>query len=541
MTTFAQSDPNNPDTNWFVEKSFETNIKILARYVNVALKKPAYLSSEHDKYSIASYGVDGLILKKWFFPFTKSRHTYSNWFVVDLEHKYKVKYVVLFNRNGCDVIYRTHCDEKMENFVIGLTNSFDPNVIEAIRDKYDICGQWPGKVLPHGQPMRVNCSDENKSSKYVVVQQSLDVENKLNDKTVNFAELEVYVNCQYNCLTSTGKVHTIELKVIDYTSSTPAQIILAHEKEAFRHDFNGDECDNLFFNDMNLVENKLENRKYLKLSPVKKEDAGTYKCFTSAGVLHTIELNVIGQMKISSSRKYLLVNPSICNESHENVTFTCDAEYHGPSDLKLNWMRWTRPISKRSFEQANTTSQKKLPKTVSLSKKIGLDLLTEDLNSKKLVCTLESTEDGLADYKKVEYAPDVQRVDIGSYELVKVHANKDNRDVSAYECKINSNVYCNVQKLMLKVPITTVKAVNGKKEKLKFRMEFETCYFKDRKIYPRDSDATNNQIMFVNNKTIEIPSVSWSHEGQFKCRNAAGDEEVIELIVSSEFSLNFVE
>ncbi|ESN98153.1 hypothetical protein HELRODRAFT_177396 [Helobdella robusta] len=128
----------------------------------------------------------------------------------------------------------------------------------------------------------------------------------------------------------------------NYTFSTPVKIILAHEKAWLMHGFNGDECDNFLFNDMNLVENKLENRKYLKLSPVKKEDAGTYKCFTSAGVLHTIELNVIKKFETSSSRKYVLVNPSICNESHENVTFTCDAEYHGPSDLKLNWMRWTR-------------------------------------------------------------------------------------------------------------------------------------------------------------------------------------------------------
>ncbi|ESO04452.1 hypothetical protein HELRODRAFT_191777 [Helobdella robusta] len=99
--------------------------------------------------------------------------------------------IILYNRDSCT----NGCDYRMNKFIIGLTNTFDPQVNQSIRGKYDLCGQWPADVLFPGQPMRINCSDGNKFSRFVIVQQSLEAEQT--DKFLAFSELEVYANDKF--------------------------------------------------------------------------------------------------------------------------------------------------------------------------------------------------------------------------------------------------------------------------------------------------------------------------------------------------------
>ena len=65
---------------------------------NVALKKPAYLSSVYGN-NTAKNGVDGRIDVKM--AQANGTYNYSNWFVVDLVHDYQVKYIILYNRPSC--------------------------------------------------------------------------------------------------------------------------------------------------------------------------------------------------------------------------------------------------------------------------------------------------------------------------------------------------------------------------------------------------------------------------------------------------------
>ncbi|ESN95795.1 hypothetical protein HELRODRAFT_178978 [Helobdella robusta] len=83
-------------------------------------------------------------------------------------------------------------DYRMEKFKIGLTNNFDANVNTSKLGIYDLCGQWPGKVLNFGEPMRVDCIDGSKLSRFVIVQQSPEIEQKYRDRRLAFAEIEVY-------------------------------------------------------------------------------------------------------------------------------------------------------------------------------------------------------------------------------------------------------------------------------------------------------------------------------------------------------------
>ena len=78
----------------------------------------------------------------------------------------------------------------MNNFAVGLSNNFDRKVNRSIRGNYDLCGQWPSIALEQPKPMRVNCINVNTFSRYVIIQQSLEIEKT--DKNLAFSELEVY-------------------------------------------------------------------------------------------------------------------------------------------------------------------------------------------------------------------------------------------------------------------------------------------------------------------------------------------------------------
>ncbi|ESN96114.1 hypothetical protein HELRODRAFT_163142 [Helobdella robusta] len=180
---------------WFLSGCYS----LATVYVNVALKKPAFISSLYSPY-IAEYGVDGdnasLIN---FVRSNGSSFQYSGWFVVDLVNAYQAKFVTVFNRADQACTSLAFCYKRMNYFIVGLTNYFDAavNSTATIRGNYDLCGQWPVEVTTAGQVMSVNCVDQEKFYRFVIIQQSLQVEQYVTDlvhKAVQFVEMEVYTN-----------------------------------------------------------------------------------------------------------------------------------------------------------------------------------------------------------------------------------------------------------------------------------------------------------------------------------------------------------
>ncbi|ESO04257.1 hypothetical protein HELRODRAFT_172613 [Helobdella robusta] len=53
-----------------------------------------------------------------------------------------------------------------------------------------------------------------------------------------------------------------------------------------------EECQSLVHRSKNVIQNKLENKKFLKISAATVEDAGTYWCLSPSQKLHTIQLSV---------------------------------------------------------------------------------------------------------------------------------------------------------------------------------------------------------------------------------------------------------
>ncbi|ESO05530.1 hypothetical protein HELRODRAFT_171168 [Helobdella robusta] len=168
---------------------------ILLRYSNVALNQPAYMSTE-DLVHSPSLCVDGD--KTTFCLLSPETPIYENWFAVDLIQKFKVVYVVLYSRSGC-------CYDTMDNFLVGLTNYFDPKVNKTIRDNYEFCGQYPKTVSADFQPMRVDCININIYSRFVIIQQEAAKAGPASPMT--FAELENGEHCMCGTPPEPGKTY----------------------------------------------------------------------------------------------------------------------------------------------------------------------------------------------------------------------------------------------------------------------------------------------------------------------------------------------
>ncbi|ESN96316.1 hypothetical protein HELRODRAFT_189192 [Helobdella robusta] len=160
-------------------------IDINASVVNVSIRKPAYMTNEATGHS-AKLGVDNDITTS---TETLSSQTTPKWFVVDLVNAYQVKYIILYNEHSCG-----SCDSDMNYFNVGLTNSFNPSGTAEIRGTYDQCGWWPAPVTAADTQMSVICEDGTKFSRFIIIQQSLEVENNGASSSLQLGELMVYAN-----------------------------------------------------------------------------------------------------------------------------------------------------------------------------------------------------------------------------------------------------------------------------------------------------------------------------------------------------------
>ncbi|ESO07454.1 hypothetical protein HELRODRAFT_184132 [Helobdella robusta] len=153
--------------------------KSFLQYENVALKKPAYMSTPDSTY-IANNCVDGSKGNNNLCKLTTETTPFKNWFIVDLTRNYQVLYAVLY----------TFDLQGMEGFIVGLSNTVNQNSDGAIRGTYDNCTTGPITYSASAQPLRVDCNYGNNTYRYVIVQQSTTKATSANRMT--FSELEVY-------------------------------------------------------------------------------------------------------------------------------------------------------------------------------------------------------------------------------------------------------------------------------------------------------------------------------------------------------------
>ncbi|ESO03675.1 hypothetical protein HELRODRAFT_173373 [Helobdella robusta] len=158
-------------------------VEVESPFVNVAWKKAAFVSTEYPREVEAGpwRGVDGRKGRTDYVHIAEN-DTEMNWFVIDLIHSYQVKYIHLFNRECPD------CEERMDHFIIGTTNTFDPTINKTIRNRYQLCGQWPTKAFPPFRAMRIDCLNPNAFSRFVILQQDV------GKSSMGFTELEVYTD-----------------------------------------------------------------------------------------------------------------------------------------------------------------------------------------------------------------------------------------------------------------------------------------------------------------------------------------------------------
>jgi hypothetical protein len=82
-----------------------------AEDVNIALGKPATVSTLWDPQNLASYAVDGIYPQAYPYLVHTAAEDYDPWWKVDLESQYEIKVVELWNRQEC-------CQDRLRNIII---------------------------------------------------------------------------------------------------------------------------------------------------------------------------------------------------------------------------------------------------------------------------------------------------------------------------------------------------------------------------------------------------------------------------------------
>ena len=85
--------------NTFYVIAFKGLISFLL--VNIALNKPAVLSTQYDQYTLAANAVDGSLVAEYRTCAITAHQRFSPWFRVDLQQKLPVRSVALQNRRDC--------------------------------------------------------------------------------------------------------------------------------------------------------------------------------------------------------------------------------------------------------------------------------------------------------------------------------------------------------------------------------------------------------------------------------------------------------
>ncbi|ESO00750.1 hypothetical protein HELRODRAFT_175226 [Helobdella robusta] len=168
---------------------------------NLLLKKPAMSSSSYfDSYCsdyVAKFVVDGFFDNFIFHCHcsnTKDPRGGGNWFMVDMQGSYCVDYVVLTARDyegGYDVQIIMN---RMENFIIGLTN-VSSATSPPVRNTYPWCATWPGLVNP-GIKAGLKCNANLPKYRYLIAQASATA----GDGYFHVCELEAFEPLDRNSL-----------------------------------------------------------------------------------------------------------------------------------------------------------------------------------------------------------------------------------------------------------------------------------------------------------------------------------------------------
>ena len=81
-------------------------------------------------------------------------------------------------------------EDRMDNFIVGLSNNFDPQINKTLNRDYKRCGQYNGSVPP-GARVELQCKDKEAYSRYVIIQQDV------GKKYLTIPELEVMGECEF--------------------------------------------------------------------------------------------------------------------------------------------------------------------------------------------------------------------------------------------------------------------------------------------------------------------------------------------------------
>ena len=76
----------------------------------------------------------------------------------------------------------------MSNFIVGLSNNFDPRINKTLEHDNKRCGQYNGSL--NGTTVELQCKDKEAYSRYVIIQQ------EVGKQFLTIPELEVMGECE---------------------------------------------------------------------------------------------------------------------------------------------------------------------------------------------------------------------------------------------------------------------------------------------------------------------------------------------------------
>ena len=77
----------------------------------------------------------------------------------------------------------------MDNFIVDLSNNFDPRINKTFKRDNKGCGQYNGYISP-GAKVELQCKDKEAYSRYVIIQQDV------GKQFLTIPELEVMGECE---------------------------------------------------------------------------------------------------------------------------------------------------------------------------------------------------------------------------------------------------------------------------------------------------------------------------------------------------------
>lgn len=80
-------------------------------------------------------------------------------------------------------------DDRMDKFIVGLSNNFNPQINKTLKHDYTLCGQYKESLVPDAR-VELQCQDKELYFRYVIIQQDV------GKKYLTIPEVEVMGECE---------------------------------------------------------------------------------------------------------------------------------------------------------------------------------------------------------------------------------------------------------------------------------------------------------------------------------------------------------